>query len=106
MTDPDPATTAAFVAVAAALPWASRNDILAAIDAVRPGITAGAQEAERQRLAAVIPPERFRLLADWFDIDDRLKAEKFPGLDRGDDVQADLRRFADLLDDPASEGHL
>ena len=47
-------------------------------------------------MTAVIPPAYFRMLAAWFDTDDELK-EASPGA-RQDDVQRDLRRFADLLD--------
>jgi len=58
--------------------------------------------AERGRLAAVMSPAALRLIADWFDADDALKAAQFPTLDRGqtDEVQRDLRRFADLLEQP------
>ncbi len=48
--------------------------------------------AERERLAAVIPPERFRDLAAWFDT---YVAQRGGG---GSEVQRDLRRFADLLE--------
>lgn len=63
-------------------------------------VAAQATAAERERLAAVMPPDRFRLLADWFDADDEFKAAQFPTLDRDQtpEVQGDLRRFADLLD--------
>ena len=56
-------------------------------------------EAGRAKLAAVITPERFRLLADWFDTDDEFKVATFPGTwpSRDHDVQDDLRKFADLL---------
>jgi len=55
--------------------------------------------AERERLAAVIPPQRFRDLAAWFDTDDEFKVAMFPETwpRRGHDVQDDLRRFADAL---------
>ncbi len=51
-------------------------------------------------MAALIPPERLRQLADWFDTDDEFKTTMFPTTwrDRGDEVQKDLRRWADLLD--------
>lgn len=48
---------------------------------------------ERARLAAVIPPERFRDLADWFDLDDARK-----GTTGEHEVQDDLRKFAGLLE--------
>ncbi len=59
-----------------------------------------AAAAERERMAALIPPERLRQLADWFDTDDEFKTTMFPTTwrDRGDEVQKDLRRWADLLD--------
>jgi hypothetical protein len=55
--------------------------------------------AERERLSAVIPPGQFRKLADWFDADDEFKVAMFPETwpERKDEVQQDLRRFADLL---------
>ena len=55
--------------------------------------------AERAKLAAVITPDRFRLLADWFDTDDEFKVATFPGTwpHRDHEVQDDLRKFADLL---------
>ena len=53
-------------------------------------------------MTAVIPPAYFRMLADWFDTDDEFKEAMFPETwspgARQDDVQRDLRRFADLLD--------
>jgi hypothetical protein len=58
-------------------------------------------KAERERLAAVISAGQFRKLADWFDTDDEFKEAMFPETwspgSRKDDVQQDLRRFADLL---------
>lgn len=68
-------------------------------DPLEDAYQAGLAEA-RSRLTAVLTPAKFRLLADWFDADDALKREQFPTLDRGqsDDVQRDLRRFADLLE--------
>jgi len=55
--------------------------------------------AERERLAAVIPPERFRSLADWFDADDEFKVTMFPETwpSRSHELQDDLRKFAGLL---------
>jgi hypothetical protein len=55
--------------------------------------------AERAKLAAIISPDRFRLLADWFDTDDEFKVATFPGTwpHRDHEVQDDLRKFADLL---------
>lgn len=52
------------------------------------------------RLAAVIPPERFRKLADWFDTDDKFKVTWFPETwpSRGSETQDDLRKFAALLE--------
>jgi hypothetical protein len=76
----------------------------AALEALGPFI-GGAIEvsvaAERERLSAVMSPEQFRKLADWFDTDDEFKEAMFPETwspgDRKDDVQQDLRKFADLL---------
>jgi len=64
---------------------------------------AEAAAAERERLAAVIPAARFRQLADWFDTDDEFKVAMFPETwspRRAHDVQDDLRKFADALDEP------
>lgn len=65
------------------------------IAAVEPLIRA----SERERLAAVIPPEHLRSLAAWFDADDEFKVTMFPETwpHRGREVQDDLRKFADLL---------
>lgn len=64
------------------------------------GVREGA-EAERERLSAVISPAQFRKLAEWFDVDDEFKEAMFPQTwspgSRKDDVQQDLRKFADLL---------
>jgi hypothetical protein len=64
-------------------------------------MASGARD-ERQRLAAVISPEQFRKVAEWFDVDDEFKEAMFPETwspaSRKDDVQQDLRKFADLLD--------
>ncbi|HEY6493284.1 MAG TPA: hypothetical protein VIZ43_08430 [Trebonia sp.] len=61
----------------------------------------GVAAAERERLAAVISPALFRRLADWFDADDEFKEAMFPQTwspgSRPDEVQKDLRTFADLL---------
>jgi hypothetical protein len=65
----------------------------------------GAADA-RERLAAVISPDQFRKLADWFDADDQLKMilhSQVSGLppgwaQRGQEMQDDLRRFAALLE--------
>lgn len=61
----------------------------------------GIAAAERERLAAVISPALFRRLADWFDADDEFKEAMFPQTwspgSRPDEVQKDLRRFAELL---------
>ena len=58
--------------------------------------------AERERLVAVMGPEQFRKLADWFDTDVEFKEAMFPETwspgSRKDEVQQDLRRFADLLE--------
>lgn len=63
-------------------------------------IGAAVAAAERERLAAVIPPDQFRMLADWFDTDDEFKITMFPETwtERGSDTQDDLRKFADLLE--------
>ena len=57
--------------------------------------------AERDRIAAVIKPERLRQLADWFDADDEFKTTMFPETwpTRGREVQDDLRAWADLLEE-------
>lgn len=47
--------------------------------------------AERAKLAAIISPDRFRILADWFDTDD--------------DLQDDLRKFAALLSGEEGAGN-
>ena len=56
----------------------------------------------RAKFAAVMSPDQLRLLADWFDTDDEFKETMFPETwspgSRSDEVQRDLRRFADLLD--------
>jgi hypothetical protein len=79
------------------------HDITAA---VYPLIRAGGAAAERECLSAAIPPEQFRKMADWFDVDDMFKTTMFPGEwppgSRGDAVQRNLRRFADLLESGAS----
>lgn len=67
---------------------------------------AAARARERQRIAAVISPEQFRKLAEWFDADDEFKEAMFPETwspgSRQDDVQRDLRKVADLLEgDPS-----
>jgi hypothetical protein len=66
-------------------------------DACQAGI-----KAERERLGAVISPDQFRKLADWFDTDDEFKTTMFPETwppgSRAPEVQSDLRRFADLLE--------
>ena len=65
-------------------------------------VIAEAVAAERERLAAVISPDQFRKLADWFDTDDEFKTTMFPETwppgSRAPEVQSDLRRFADLLE--------
>lgn len=57
-------------------------------------------KAIQQELAAIISPEQFRQLADWFDTDDEFKTTMFPKIwpHRGHEVQDDLRKFADLLE--------
>jgi hypothetical protein len=50
------------------------------------------EDIDHDQLAAIISPEKFRMLADWFDADDALKGKT------GDEVQRDLRRFADALE--------
>jgi len=66
-----------------------------------------AAQKERKRLSEVISPAQFRTLAAWFDDDDAYKMmmyskepDKFPETwkSRGNEVQQDLRRFADLLE--------
>lgn len=66
-----------------------------ALEAAAPLIAA----AERERIAAVITPARLRLIADWFDADDEFKSTMFPRTwpSRADDVQRDLRAWADIL---------
>jgi len=65
-------------------------------------VAQAAAAGERERLAKVIPAERFRKLADWFDTDDEFKMTMFPETwpagSRPSEVQQDLRKFADLLD--------
>ena len=70
-------------------PRVVRRMIEAAMTEVGPRIAGRAARAERERLAAVIPPERFRKLAHWFDIGD------------ADLNAATFRRFADLLEGEA-----
>ena len=74
----------------------SRDQVRAMLEGAYPAVVA----VERERLAAVIPAERFRKLADWFDTDDEFKTTMFPEVwpRRGTDVQDDLRKFADLLE--------
>jgi hypothetical protein len=70
-----------------------------ALTAAAPHIAA----AQRERLAAVIAPERFRKLADWLDDDDARKASLWRNhlwvwpSERAN-WQDELRRFADVLD--------
>jgi hypothetical protein len=54
---------------------------------------------ERERIAGVIEPGHLRKLADWFDTDDWFKTTMFPETwpERADEVQQDLRAWADLL---------
>jgi hypothetical protein len=56
-------------------------------------------------LVAIIPPERFRQMADWFDGDDAFKTAMFPETwpHRNNEVQRDLRKFAEVLEFPAQE---
>jgi hypothetical protein len=79
----------------------SRDQVRAMIEAAAPLVAA----AERERLSAAIPPERFRLIADWFDTDDEFKAAMFPETwtERGHETQDDLRKFASLLDGKESQ---
>jgi hypothetical protein len=79
----------------------SGGTLQAALEAAAPLMAAG----ERARLAAVIPAARFRKLADWFDTDDEFKTTMFPETwpRRGHEVQGDLRKFADSLDEGVSE---
>jgi hypothetical protein len=67
-------------------------------------IGAAVAAAERERLAAVIQPDQFRMLADWFDTDDEFKITMFPGTwqKRGTETQDDLRKFAALLEEPGN----
>ena len=55
-------------------------------------------------LAAEMEPH-LRQLADWFDVDDEFKTTMFPATwpQRGNEVQTDLRRWADLLRERAAE---
>lgn len=46
-----------------------------------------------QLVKALPPPEKLRLLADWFDVDDANK-----GGQRGDIVQKDLRQWANAIE--------
>ncbi len=99
---------AAPVLVADSLKAAARKQFEDAIraatdEAITPKLEAirdAAAAAERERLAALIPPERLRQLADWFDTDDEFKTTMFPAMwpHRGSEVQKDLRQWADLLD--------
>ena len=50
------------------------------------------QHADMIRRIREIDPDKLDLLADWFDADDAAK-----GGNRGDGVQADLRRWARIL---------
>jgi hypothetical protein len=63
---------------------------------------AEAAEAVLAALRDLIPPERFRDMAAWFDTDDEFKTAMSPGTwppdSRGSKTQDDLRAFADLLD--------
>jgi hypothetical protein len=71
-------------------------------------IGAAVEAAVLERLRAVIPPEQFRAMADWFDTDDEFKMSMFPETwpagSRGHETQDDLRKFADLLEGSARPG--
>ncbi len=52
---------------------------------------------ELEEALRVVPPERLRKLAEWFDLDDERKCLAYGGTtDRGHEVQNDLRKMADL----------
>jgi hypothetical protein len=64
--------------------------------------------AGRAKLAVIIPPDRFRSLADWFDADDEFKVAMLPGNftgNRGHELQDDLRKFAALLSGEEGAGN-
>lgn len=86
----------------------ARDQVRVMLEAAAPLIAAAereraeAAEARLAALAAAIPPERFRKMADWFDTDDEFKMTMFPGTwppgSRLPEVQGDLRKFASLLE--------
>ncbi|MGO8957227.1 MAG: hypothetical protein ACLQFR_07650 [Streptosporangiaceae bacterium] len=82
------------------------------IERIVKAVTPAIEADQRDKLAAVISPDQFRKLADWFDTDDKFKEAMFPETwspetwspetwNRQDEVQQDLRRFADLLEGSA-----
>jgi hypothetical protein len=94
------AEMARLMAVAAGGARQVQRAIAEAVSAERE--RAEAAEGKLAALAAVIPPERFRMLADWFDTDDEAKMSMFPETwppgSRSGETQDDLRKFADLLE--------
>jgi hypothetical protein len=67
----------------------------AALEAAAPHI----RTDERERIAGEIDPAMLEKLAGWFDADDEFKEVMFPTTwrDRGQEVQNDLRHWAELL---------